>query len=165
MSTKKIYEGELYSFSRRLPSIGKGGNGAVYDIDLKDVEFCVVAKFFEYEGRNKEKRYGRFKNEVEVLSKMSDIEGIIKIIDKKCPVQVPNEKDEAWYIMPKAQPYKINRRNNFGQKINDMLHLAYILKKIHARGYAHRDVKPENILIYATSNRRHLIKENWSDSN
>ena len=25
--------------------------------------------------------------------------------------------------------------------------------------------KPENILIYASSNRRHLIKENWSDRN
>lgn len=27
------------------------------------------------------------------------------------------------------------------------------------------ETKPENILIYATSNRRHLIKENWSDRN
>ena len=25
------------------------------------------------------------------------------------------------------------------------------------------ETKPENVLIYATSNRRHLIKENWSD--
>ena len=27
------------------------------------------------------------------------------------------------------------------------------------------ETKPENVLIYATSNRRHLIKENWSDRN
>ena len=27
------------------------------------------------------------------------------------------------------------------------------------------ETKPENILIYATSNRRHLIKENWTDRN
>lgn len=27
------------------------------------------------------------------------------------------------------------------------------------------ETKPENILIYATSNRRHLIKENWKDRN
>ncbi|MEI3340088.1 MAG: DUF815 domain-containing protein [Eubacterium sp.] len=27
------------------------------------------------------------------------------------------------------------------------------------------DKKPDNILIYATSNRRHLIKETWSDRN
>ena len=27
------------------------------------------------------------------------------------------------------------------------------------------ETKPENILIYATSNRRHLIKENWKDKN
>ena len=27
------------------------------------------------------------------------------------------------------------------------------------------ETKPENILIYATSNRRHLIKETWNDRN
>ena len=27
------------------------------------------------------------------------------------------------------------------------------------------ETKPENILIYATSNRRHLIKETWADRN
>ncbi len=27
------------------------------------------------------------------------------------------------------------------------------------------ETKPDNVLIYATSNRRHLIKENWSDRN
>ena len=27
------------------------------------------------------------------------------------------------------------------------------------------EIKPDNILIYATSNRRHIIKENWSDRN
>ena len=25
--------------------------------------------------------------------------------------------------------------------------------------------KPENVLIYATSNRRHLVREQWSDKN
>ena len=25
------------------------------------------------------------------------------------------------------------------------------------------ETKPENVLIYATSNRRHLIKETWND--
>ena len=27
------------------------------------------------------------------------------------------------------------------------------------------ETKPDNILIYATSNRRHLIRETWSDRN
>lgn len=27
------------------------------------------------------------------------------------------------------------------------------------------ETKPDNILIYATSNRRHLIKETWNDKN
>ena len=147
MNTKKIYEGELYCFSRNVPSIGSGGNGAVYDVEVKNIKFPVVAKFFEYEGKNKEKRYSRFKNEVEVLKKLSDLEGIINIIDKQCPVQTPDRKDEAWYLMPKAKQYKISRKNSLFKKINDMLHLAYIIKSIHERGYAHRDIKPENILV------------------
>ena len=121
MNTKKIYEGELYCFSRNVPSIGSGGNGAVYDVEVKNIKFPVVAKFFEYEGKNKEKRYSRFKNEVEVLKKLSDLEGIINIIDKQCPVQTPDRKDEAWYLMPKAKQYKISRKNSLFKKINDML--------------------------------------------
>lgn len=37
-----------------------GGNGAVYDVELEekdDLGFPVVAKFFEYSGDDKEKRY------------------------------------------------------------------------------------------------------------
>lgn len=147
MSSKKIYDGELYSFSRNDQRLGKGGNGAVYDVELENIELPIVAKFFEYDGKNKEERYTRFKNEVEVLSKLSDIDGIIKIIDKQCPIETPKKKDEAWYLMPKAKPYKINDKKTFEQKLDDMLHLAYILKSIHDRGYAHRDIKPENILV------------------
>ena len=146
----KKYVGELYSFYREKTSIGKGGNGAVYEAEIlsnSGLGFPVVAKFFEYEGADKEKRYKRFKNEIIALNELKDIEGIMKVLDKKCPQNVPQTKEEAWYLMPKAKPYKLTRKSNLYTKILDMLELARIIQCIHERNGAHRDIKPENILI------------------
>ena len=150
MNGRKKYAGELYCFYRKKKAIGSGGNGAVYDVDLlpnNGLEFPVVAKFFEYEGSDKEKRYKRFKNEIVVLNKLKDIEGIMPVLDKKCPQDIPRTMDEAWYLMPKAKPYRLTRAPKIYTKIIDMLQLAEIIKCIHDRNGAHRDVKPENILI------------------
>ncbi|MBQ9984206.1 MAG: protein kinase [Lachnospiraceae bacterium] len=150
MNGRKTYVGELYSFYRANSPIGSGGNGAVYDVELPSnvgIDFPVVAKFFEYEGRDKEKRYKRFKNEILALDKLKDIDGIMKVVDKKCPQNIPQSKEDAWYLMPKAKPYKLIRKANIYTKILDMLQLAQIIKCIHERDGAHRDIKPENILI------------------
>ena len=150
MSGRKKYKGELYSFFRSERDIGRGGNGAVYDVEFEGNEalgFPVVAKFFEYNGADKEKRYNRFKNEIIALNALKGIEGIMEVIDKQCPHEVPQTKDEAWYLMPKAKPYKLNRKCNIYSKISEMLQLARIIQSIHERDKAHRDIKPENILV------------------
>lgn len=72
---------------------------------------------------------------------------MIANIDKQCPHVVPQTKDEAWYLMPKAKPYKLNRKRNIYSKILEMLQLARIIQSIHERDKAHRDIKPENILV------------------
>lgn len=107
----------------------------------------MVAKFFEYEGIDKEKRYKRFKNEIIALNELKDIEGIMQVIDKKCPQDILQTMDEAWYLMPKAKPYRLTRAPKLYTPIIDMLQLAEIIKCIHERNGAHRDVKPENIFI------------------
>lgn len=56
MNGRKKYVGELYSFYRENRPIGKGGNGAVYEVEIlsnNGLEFPMVAKFFEYEGTDK----------------------------------------------------------------------------------------------------------------
>lgn len=146
MSGRKKYKGEKYSFSKKN-KLGKGGNGAVYDIEAEEIEYPVVAKFFEYEGVEKEMRYNRFKKEIEFAYKMREVDGIIPIIDKNLPQNTPKSKDEAWFLMPKAKPYKVNKSNLITDKIDDMMRLAQILKSLHQKNCAHRDIKPENILI------------------
>lgn len=147
MNGRKKYEGEKYSFDKKKRRLGKGGNGAVYDVEVEGLEYPVVAKFFEYEGYDKEIRYKRFKNEIHFACNMSIVDGIMPILDKKCPQSIPKRKDEAWFLMPKAIPYKVNMRNKIIDKLDDMLRLAHIIENIHRRKYAHRDIKPENILM------------------
>ena len=150
MNVRRKYKGELYSFFRNEKSIGSGGNGAVYEVELdeaENVKFPVVAKFFEYEGRDKEKRYNRFKKEIIALSELQDVVGIMEVIDKQCPLNVPQSRDEAWYLMPRANPYKLIRKSNIYPKILEMLQLARIIQSLHERKRAHRDIKPENILV------------------
>ncbi|RGG49924.1 hypothetical protein [Roseburia sp. AF20-18LB] len=73
MNGRKKYVGELYSFYRKNRPIGKGGNGAVYEVELlsdNGLGVPMVAKFFEYEGTDKEKRYKRYKNEIIALNEL-----------------------------------------------------------------------------------------------
>lgn len=151
--TGKLYKGNIVEFTRNEKDIGHGGNGVVYDVDIVNNEkfkFPVVAKFFECDKKlyEKEKRYERFKKEIETVQRFqSEIPGIMNIIDSFCPKQVPNNKDEAWYIMPKADEYRINNRNSLIKKLEEMLELAKTISMLHAKGLAHRDIKPENILL------------------
>ena len=96
----------------------------VYDVYLGNndqIDFDVVAKFFEYKGEHKEKRYTRFRNDINALNKFKDVDGIMDIIDKKYPENVYKNKDEARYLMRKAKPYKLNHNADVYHKILDML--------------------------------------------
>lgn len=146
-SKEKVYRGEVYSFTRKEPPLNHGGNGAVYEVDVEGLNKPVVAKFFEYSGKDEERRYERFKRETAFLSDFKGIEGVIDIIDKHCPEKLSKERGEAWYLMPKAAEYKVKYNTPLHQKLDDMISLARILERLHSKEYAHRDIKPENILL------------------
>lgn len=146
-SKEKVYRGEMYSFTRKEPSLNHGGNGAVYEVDVEGLNKSVVAKFFEYSGKDEERRYERFKREIAFLSDFKGIEGVIDIIDKHCPEELSKEQGKAWYLMPKAKEYKVNYNTSIIQKLDDMIYLARIIERLHSKEYAHRDIKPENVLL------------------
>lgn len=78
MSCNKKSRRDKFIFVRN-----KSKNGSVYKIHIQNddkIYFNVVAKFIEYEG--KQKRYTKFKNEINSLNKIEDIEESINIIDK-----------------------------------------------------------------------------------
>lgn len=147
--SNKVYKGSEYSFHRNENPIGKGGNGAVYDVITDPaLEYPAVAKFFEYDRENRELRYKRFKREIDTILSLNMVEGILPVVDYCYPDCCPAEKDASWYLMPKAEQYHVNMKKSLAEKIEDMLRLANIIQELHFRKQAHRDIKPENILVY-----------------
>ncbi|WP_195412693.1 hypothetical protein [Coprococcus comes] len=136
MNGRKKYKGELYSFFRSERNIGSGGNGAVYDVEFEGdegFEFPIVAKFFEYGGVDKEKRYNRFKNEIIALNALKGIEGIMEVIDKQCPHVVPQTKDEAWYLMPKPDELTYKDAAIITHMLRDIIPISNIfVKSLHS---------------------------------
>ena len=143
----KRYKGEKYTFCilNKDDPIGSGGNGTVYEISAENSRDKLVAKFFSYEGTDQEKRYKRFVNEVSFYNNNKNIDGLMPILDNYCP-KICDKDNKAWFIMPKAYRYSL-KFGDFTRKIDNMLRLAEIIKKLHDRSYYHRDIKPENILI------------------
>lgn len=58
MNGRKKYVGELYSFYRKNRPIGKGGNGAVYEVELlsdNGLGVPMVAKFLSMKAQIRKK--------------------------------------------------------------------------------------------------------------
>lgn len=151
----KIYKGNLYEFTLGK-SIGKGGNGKVFEVHISNSqcrERCVVKILSLSKWRDKDLkklRYRRFHKEIhKVLEIQNAISGIMRIIDFYCPSEMEEEND-VWYLMHKAQSFNefcIENNVDLKRKVEYLLELCNILVKLHERGYSHRDIKIDNLLI------------------
>ncbi len=158
-----VYKNSHISF-KLGNEIGSGGNGKVYNVNIIegrqwlkdnwseiDTEHLVV-KFFSVDKKDKnirEERYKRFCREIDTVNEIGDsISGVIPIIDFFYNKNCPEGNDEAWYIMPRAQPKRVKKKEKLECVLRDMLQLAETIKDIHRRNIVHRDIKPDNILMY-----------------
>lgn len=141
-----------YRVKRR---IGSGGNGSVYEADV--IEACIeiqqaktyAIKFLTVnldDDTELEKRKARFVKEIkQVLVIQGDSDVIIPVYDSS--ILVENEQEYLWYLMPMAEAYSPRKYDTL-QKLTHMLQLSDCIRKLHNLGYAHRDIKPKNLLIY-----------------
>ncbi len=150
----EVYEGDLYKFTLGK-RIGRGGNGEVFEVNISNSqcnEACVVKILSLNKWRDKEMkelRYKRFHKEIHtVLEFQNDITGVMKILDFHCPDEM-QEKCEVWYLMYKAETFHKFSNNNLDvkRKIEYLLELSNILCALHERGYSHRDIKVDNLLV------------------
>lgn len=157
-----VYSGKFLQFRKCEERIGKGGNGKVYLIEvLKGQELIAkdwpdfhngefVVKLFSVESGNpriREKRYTRFCQEVKKQLELSRlIEGVMPVIDHCLPEEY-SDHSEAWYVMPKASPIKYIYRKSLEEKLGLLKDLLDIVEQIHKQGVAHRDIKPDNLLM------------------
>lgn len=134
--------------------IGKGGNGVVFAVDVIDGGELLPSKF-EYaikfltvssdDENEVEKRRRRFEKEIrEVLSFQDNVNGIIPIYDSS--IFCEGKQKIMWYLMPKAEKYNPNNLSVL-QKLEHMKRLGKCIRQLHKLGYAHRDIKPKNLLV------------------
>lgn len=121
-----------------LNQIGKGGNGIVYEATDKDSQTVVVKILSNPKGYN----LGRFKNEISALSKLSDVRGVMPILDYNL------DGDIKWYSMPLAIPSKefLSDKSYYGI-IEFYSEIANTLRELHLKEIYHRDIKPDNLLV------------------
>lgn len=117
--------------------ISQGGNAFVWRVNL-DKTKSYAMKILK---KNKDTPVQRFKNEIETMQTFSSIDGILNVYD------FDTSGEYIWFVMDLAkivEPEKLN----LTEKINGIRDISKVLEELHSKGYSHRDIKPDNILLY-----------------
>lgn len=136
-------KGNTFKNWKLLFYLGGGGNGEVWACENGNGIKAAIKLLKKI----KPKAYKRFIDETTIIESNSDIDGIVKIIDKHLP---KNQITEVpFYVMHLAEPAETRlKRCPIEQIIEAILQVANTLSVLHDRKIFHRDIKPANILYY-----------------
>lgn len=126
-----------------IKEIGRGGNGIVFLVAHKEKNYAL--KTLSHFG--KQKPYARFRDEIKALQNLTEVDGIIKLIDYSLP-EKPSNINPPFYVMPLGTPLLDYVKNKSPEVVFDFfIEIASTLEILHAAEYTHRDIKPDNIII------------------
>lgn len=136
--------------------LGIGGAAKVYGCTRIDDGERLAIKILS--DKNDNGKVERFKREIDAIVDIVNhgIDGVLPILDY--------DKDDLWYVMPlanslrsviekyiklqkKTNPITTYRDDIIQQNVDGFIELAELLDKIHALGYVHRDIKPDNLYV------------------
>lgn len=107
------------------------------------IKFLEISSKDEHEVK---KRIQRFEREIEyVISFQDTVSGIIPVYDSA--IATVDSNNELWFLMPLAEKYVIENYSVL-EKVQHMHQVGDSISELHKLGYAHRDIKPKNLLIY-----------------
>lgn len=134
--------GEVIDGFALLDPLGRGGNGEVWRAEHTD--HGVVALKLLKAQRPDTEQFRRFRREVEVQRAASEHPGVLPLI----AAHVPDERGQAWLATPVAIPFDKAAPPEFAVVLDGVSAVASTLAWLHARGNAHRDIKPPNLFRY-----------------
>lgn len=142
-SNEKIYQGMKIKDYFLLRKIGSGGNADVWQVRNSARENFAM-KILK---RAKGKPLQRFINEINIIKKLNDFDGVLPIIDS---FSASHEVDIAWYTMPIATPLtkKLLIDSSPNTIFDCLIQISDAITELHARGIYHRDIKPDNLFFY-----------------
>lgn len=138
--------------------IGEGGNGIVWQCSDKTGEsgaLKVLKSYLLQATKNTDqqvlraRRTRRFMDEIRFLKLHQSEDGIVPLIDYYLP-ETLTEDDPPWLVMQLGIPLLDHLKSDgitFRSIIEIFRDLAATLTRLHAKGTAHRDIKPDNILL------------------
>lgn len=127
-----------------LEPLGKGGNGLVWKVRDAAGAFGALKVLRDTSDR---KRGERLADEIVAMQSCRDIPGVLPLLDSNVPTH-PCRTNPAWLVSAVATPITelIEKAQTLKDIVGRVHELARTLADMHAKGFSHRDVKPENIL-------------------
>ncbi|MET3689511.1 serine/threonine protein kinase [Priestia megaterium] len=150
--TKKKHHliGKYIGGTKIVGFLGRGGNAEVFKVTDGRGNMLAMKLLKVHNGKAFEKKYSRFKDEIEVVIKhQTTIKGIIPIINSYLPNK-PDLENRPWYTMPIAMPISkwMKEIRTTDEIIGCIQSLSLLLDELHNNNIVHRDIKPSNIYLY-----------------
>lgn len=135
-----------YGQWRCQEKLGEGGNGQVWRAVNSCGESAALKVLAHLSNKSNSKARRRFEDEIRALQGLSDVEGILPVIEYSLPGDADNQA--PWYVMPLAKPIsEYLESKGYEEAVSAILEIGRTLAKLHERRICHRDIKPANILV------------------